>query len=215
MSASPFWPLHDLVLRTGDLELRLGTYDDLNALAQLAHDGIHDPAEMPFGVPWTDEPPADRARATMQWHWRAFALLTPEDWHLPFVVHENGAVVGMQELAAEKFAVRREVHTGSWLGKQHQGRGIGKRMRAAVLHLAFAELGARWATTSAYDDNPASLGVTRALGYQPDGVDVHERRGQPATLQRFRLSCEQWQQSERVPVASSGVDACRPLLGAD
>jgi len=210
-----FWPLHDLSLRTERLELRLASHCDLVALAQLAYDGVHDPAEMPFGVPWTDQSPEERARATMQWHWRQWAETTPESWQLPFVVLEAGKVVGTQELAAKQFGVRREVLTGSWLGQAHQGRGIGKEMRAAVLHLAFAELGALWATTSAFDDNAASLGVTRRLGYEPDGMDVHERRGAPATMLRYRLSFAQWEQAPRIDVRVEGIDACRSLLGAD
>jgi RimJ/RimL family protein N-acetyltransferase len=208
------WPFHDLRVETGELELRLASFEDLVALSSLAFRGIHDPAVMPFGVPWTDASPEERARSTMQWHWRSWADLSPEQWHLSFVVVRDDAVVGTQELAAKKFAVRREVHTGSWLGRDYQGRGIGTQMRAAVLHLAFSELGALWATTAAFDDNPSSLGVTRRLGYQPDGMEVFERRGAPATLLRYRLSQADWQQSQRLDVAVSGLEACRSLLGA-
>lgn len=211
----PFWPLHDLRMHTDRVEMRLASYDDLVTLAQLAHDGIHDPAQMPFGFPWTDMSPVDRARSTMQIHWRMWGELTPDEWRLPFVVVSDGAVVGMQEVHATKFAVRREVATGSWLGQHHQGQGIGKHMRAAVLHLAFAELGALWATTGAFDDNPASLGVTRSLGYEPDGMEVWERRGQPAAMLRYRLSLAAWEQAERIPVTVTGVEPCRPLLGAE
>lgn len=150
----------------------------------------------------------------MQWHWRSWADLSPEEWHLSFVVVTDGAVVGTQELTAKHFAVRREVHTGSWLGREHQGKGIGKQMRAAVLHLAFVELGALWATTAAFEDNPSSLGVTRGLGYQPDGMDIFERRGVPATMLRYRLSLAEWEQTPRIEVAVTGLDPCRPLLGA-
>jgi RimJ/RimL family protein N-acetyltransferase len=215
MSRSMFWPLHDLRIRTDRLELRLASYDDLVALAQLAHDGIHDEAEMPFGMPWTDQSPVGRARSTMQVHWRMWGALTPESWSLPFVVVEDGRVVGTQQIDADGFAVRRSVSTGSWVGRQHQGRGIGKEMRAAVLHLAFVELGALWATTSAFDDNDASLGVTRHLGYEPDGMDIHDRRGAPATMLRFRMSAAQWEQGDRIPVTVVGIEPCRALLGAD
>lgn len=212
---SEWWPLHDLRIRTGNIELRLPSYDDLFALGELARDGIHDPAVMPFGVPWTDVEPDDRARATVQWHWQTLGRLTADAWELPLVVVEDGTVVGMQGIGAEKFRVRRQVETGSWLGRANQGRGIGTRMRAAVLHLAFAELGAEAATTAAYDDNGPSNGVTRRLGYEPNGIDVTERRGQPAVLLRYRLAREKWEQLDRPEVEVIGMDACRPLLGAD
>lgn len=150
----------------------------------------------------------------MQWQFGRWASLTADEWHLPFVVLEAGVVVGTQELHGAKFGVRREVGTGSWLGRAHQQRGIGTQMRAAALHLAFAELGAQWATTTAYEDNAASNGVTRRLGYEPDGVEIDERRGQPARLLRYRLSREKWQAQDREPVEVEGIASCLPLLGA-
>src|SRR3954468_24128716 len=212
--AQEWWPFSALRLTTPRLELRFATYDDLLALAQLAFDGVHDPADMPFGVPWTDAAPEERARGTMQWQWGRWAGLSPEEWHLPFVVLEEGVVVGTQELHGGQFSVRREVATGSWLGRAHQGRGIGTEMRAAVLHLAFAELDAQWAATTAFEDNVASNGVTRRLGYQHDGCEISERRGEPARQYRYRLSRTRWEQQERIPVEVTGVEACRPLLGA-
>ncbi len=46
-------------------------------------------------------------------------------------------------------ATLRTFDTGSWVGRRFQGRGTGTEMRAAALHLMFAGLGAREATTSA------------------------------------------------------------------
>src|SRR3954447_10095643 len=213
--AQEWWPFSALRLTTPRVELRFATYGDLLALAQLAFDGIHDEAEMPFGVPWTDAPPEERARATMQWQWKNLSEISADHWVLPFAVLEGDTVVGVQEIQADKFTVCREVHTGSWLGRAHQGRGIGTEMRAAVLHLAFDELGAQWATTTAFEDNAASNGVTRRLGYELDGCEISERRGKPARQNRYRLSRERWEQQDRIQVEVTGVDACRPLLGAD
>ena len=94
-------------------------------------------------------------------------------------------MIGQQDIDAEGFAVRKVVSTGSWLGRDHQGRGAGKEMRAAVLHLAFAGLGAERAETAAFADNPASMRVTESLGYEPNGEAVQDRTGQagpPAPL---------------------------------
>ena len=71
-------------------------------------------------------------------------------------------LIGAQDVRAHDFAVLRTVSTGSWLGREHQGRGRGREMRAAVLHLAFAGLGCLIAQTAAYADNGPSLGVSRA-----------------------------------------------------
>jgi hypothetical protein len=51
-------------------------------------------------------------------------------------------------------------------------------MRAAILHLAFAGLGALEATSGAWQDNTRSLGISEAHGYEHNGVDLKLRRGQ-------------------------------------
>ena len=63
------WPLFGLVLRTPRLELRLPSLEQLAELGELAAEGVHDPAVMPFFVAWTDRPPAERARSVMQYQW--------------------------------------------------------------------------------------------------------------------------------------------------
>ena len=88
-------------------------------------------------------------------------------------------------------------------------------MRAAVLHLAFAGLGAEYATSGAFVDNHASLGVSRKLGYAEDGVQRVARRGRPATEQRLRLDRSGWEAHRTVPVEIEGLAPCLPLLGAD
>ena len=52
-------------------------------------------------------------------------------------------------------------------------------MRAAVLQLAFAGLGALEAQTSAWHDNPASQRVSLRLGYVHEGQQLLARRGEP------------------------------------
>src|SRR5262245_2211463 len=210
---SRHWPLFGLRIRTPRLMLRWPTLEDLDALADVAYDGIHDPAEMPFSVPWTDASPEERARATLQYHWGLWASWTPARWTLKRAVIQDGTPVGRQGIGASDSAVAREVHSGSWLGRQHQGHGIGTEMRAAVLHFAFAGLGAEFATTSAYLDNHASLGVSRKLGYQPDGIERHSRRGEATTLQRLRLDRAQWEASRQAPVDIEGLTGCYGFFG--
>jgi RimJ/RimL family protein N-acetyltransferase len=210
-----WWPIQRLRLTTPRLELRVPSYDDLLALGDVAAAGIHDPATMPFDTPWTDVSPAERARATIQWHWRAVGALKADDWSVSFAVVHAGQVIGTQEVGAREFAVRREITTGSWLGQQHHGRGIGTEMRAAVIHLGFLGLGATSATSAAFADNPASNGVSRRLGYQPDGIDIRERRGAAAEQIRYRLTRDEWAANATVPVEIHGLgDDVLELLGA-
>jgi RimJ/RimL family protein N-acetyltransferase len=208
-----WWPLARLRLLTPDLELRLGTPDDVEALAGLAAAGVHKPHVQPFVVPWTDAPPADRALSTLQFQWRQWGAWTPQHWSLDLVVLREGAVVGTQGVSAKEFAVLREVSTGSWLGLAYQGKGIGTQMRAAVLHLAFECLGALYATSGAFADNHASLAVSRKLGYVDDGIERHVVRGKAVTSRRLRLDRETWQRTRSVPVTAHGVEQCLPMFG--
>ncbi len=208
-----WWPLAGLRLRTPRLELRLGGDRDLDELASLAAEGVHDPEVQPFAVPWTDASPSDRARGTLQYHWSQRAAWKPEKWSLDLVVVRDNVVVGSQGMSATEFAVLREVSTGSWLGQAHQGLGIGTEMRAAVLHLAFAGLGARYAISGAFTDNAASQGVSRKLGYVDDGIEQHVRRGQAASVLRLRLDRETWRAAQTVPVEIIGLEPCLAMLG--
>lgn len=209
------WPLLGLRLRTGDLELRLPTDGELAELADLAARGVSPAGLRTFLTPWTDRPPAKRARAVVQGHWTRLGTWTPDDWSLGLAVFDRGRPVGMQNVAATQFGVRREVRSWSWLGLAHQGRGIGTRMRAAVLHLAFAGLGAEQATTESFVDNPAPLTVSRKLGYQPDGISRDVLHGKVVVSQRLRLTREDWETTTRPEVTVEGLPPCLADFGAD
>jgi RimJ/RimL family protein N-acetyltransferase len=207
------WPLYDLRLRTPRLELRLPGPDDLGALADLAADGVHDRGVQPFLVPWTDAEPAVRARSVLQWHWGLLSRWSPDDWSLQLVVLADGVPIGTQEFGAAKFATLREVGSGSWLGRAHQRQGYGTEMRAAILHLAFAGLGAEYATTEAFEDNIASYRVSRRLGYVDDGVERHVVRDRPLLGRRLRLDRAGWAAARTVPVTIEGLEPCRSMFG--
>ena len=122
-------------------------------------------------------------------------------------------MVGCQAIFAKDFAIRRSFETGSWLGLDHQGRGIGTEMRSAVLHFGFEGLGAEVAETGAFVDNPESQGVTRKLGYEPNGTFIRAREGHAAEMHLYRLTRQQGVGQRRVQVVIEGLDACLPLLG--
>ena len=143
-----------------------------------------------------------------------WAELTPQRWTLELAVLAGGEPVGIQGIGGTEFAVTREVHTGSWLGRRHHGRGIGTEMRAAVLHLAFAGLGAELGGLVGADGNHASIGVSRKLGYAEDGVAVQAVRGRRRIDRRFRMDRETWAARRTVPVEIEGLEPCRELLGA-
>jgi RimJ/RimL family protein N-acetyltransferase len=206
------WPLRHLVLRTPRLVLRPDDDAGLLELAEEARLGVHPPELMPFLTAWSDAPPEERARGTLQWHWGKRAEHRTAKWSVHFLVRVDGRVVGTQELAASEFAVTREVATGSWLGLRHQGRGIGTEMRAAVLMFAFDHLGATRARSAAFVDNPASLRVSEKLGYRPDGTETVARRGVATHDVRLLVTADGFRRPDW-PLEVEGVEACLPMLG--
>ena len=122
-------------------------------------------------------------------------------------------MVGTQEMSGKNFASLREVGTGSWLGLEYQGEGIGTVMRAAVLGLAFDGLGAQFAVSAAFAGNPASIAVSRKLGYSEDGIDRYLIRGEPVQSLRFRMDRATWLANRRIDVGITGLEPCLPLFG--
>jgi RimJ/RimL family protein N-acetyltransferase len=125
----------------------------------------------------------------------------------------DGEPVGMQDLSGKDFTRFGTVTSFSWLAPGRRGQGIGREMRAAVLHLAFAGLGAREAGSDAFFDNEASNRVSRGLGYEPNGTDWDTRRGEPALIQRWRLTRDAWKRGRRADIGLAGVGECLPVLG--
>jgi RimJ/RimL family protein N-acetyltransferase len=206
---SPYWPLFDLRIATERVEVRLPDDDVLVDLARLAAKGIHDAATMPFLHPWTDEASPALERGLMQWGWRHRAEWSANHWTFNGAVFVDGEVVGVQSLMADDFALERSVKTGSWLGRAHQGRGIGKEMRTAILSFAFDTLGAREALSGGFFDNETSLRVSRSLGYEDNGRRTVFRRGVATEMIDLRMDLATWRARQRTETRVVGFESCR------
>lgn len=200
------WPLRRLRLTTERLVLRQPDEEELAALADVAANGVHKPGERPFLTPWTEVPPAERARSVMQGYWSTLAEWTPQDWALKLGVFRDTTPIGMVTLRAQDFAVLREVKTTSWLGLPHHRQGFGTEARQALLQLAFDGLDAVAALTEVFQDNAASQGVSRKLGYRPDGISRDVLDGQPVISDRLRLTRDDWSGAQ---VRVDGLEGCR------
>ncbi|GAB2526986.1 GNAT family N-acetyltransferase [Paramicrobacterium agarici] len=213
MDLEEVWPLFGLEIATPRLILRPVRDADLPGLAEAALDGVHDPAHMPFGFPWTDADAADLPRNLAAYHWTLRNRVTPHNWNIAFAVHVNGTVVGAQDLSAYDFANRRTVNSGSWLTRRVQNQGLGTEMRVGLLQSAFDYLGAQWAESSAATWNEASLRVSRKLGYSLNGITRQSPRpGQPINEQRVRLERDEFA-SPNWSIAVRGFDAACTQLG--
>ncbi|WP_431239006.1 GNAT family N-acetyltransferase [Mycolicibacterium aichiense] len=206
------WPLFDLEVVTPHLALRYVTDELGAALATLAAKGIHDPATMPFTEPWTDVPSPELERNSLTYYWRNRAEMSGERWNLDLAVLVDESVIGMCSVHAEDFPGNRRLTTGSWLGLAHQGRGLGKEVRRAALHLIFAGFDADLAVTRAWHDNGASLAVTRSLPYVETVRTVELRRDRPDTMVGFAMTPGRWATIRRDDIRLVGIDAVRGQL---
>ncbi len=88
-------------------------------------------------------------------------------------------------------------------------------MREAVLALRFDGLGARIAERPRRSSTTRpSNGVSRSLGYGPDGFGSLAPEGVARETQRFRMTLEDWRSRPRGPVTIEGLDGCRDMFGA-
>ncbi len=208
---SRYWPLFGLRMTIGELTLRALTEDDLPTLADLLPADVEqDPAATRYDV----DADANRALVVHQGYWKAWGTWSPMDWALTFAVIRDGALIGTQTLEGTDFVVLRTVDSASFLAAPERGHGHGKQMRRAVLALAFGPLGAEAAITSAWHDNHASLGVSRALGYRSNGVSLHARGNARDEMVHLRLRRADWLDSDQAAeVSIHGFAPCRALFG--
>ncbi len=206
------WPLFDLRLRTPRLELRLPTDDDLLALIPVAKAGIVEQGADVFLFLWHELPSPAMERQFLTHHWQVRGAWAPDNWALNLAVIVDGRPIGLQEVGARRFAARRTVSSGSWIGAEFQGHGYGTEMRAAILYLAFEGLGAHVAESGYIEGNTASARVSEKLGYVANGTEIVAPRGTPLVEHRVRVTRETWRR-DLVPVTIEGLEPCLPLFG--
>jgi RimJ/RimL family protein N-acetyltransferase len=208
----PVWPLSGLRLGCRSVRLRAVREADLPGLAAIQPgDYEHDPgAELFDGLDLRQ----NRRRLVYQGYWRSVGTWSPSSWSLDLAVEVDGTLVGMQSLEAERFPALRTVDSGSWLIPGVRGQGHGVAMRMAVLGLAFDHLGALAAVSCAETGNAASLGVSRRIGYRPNGVSVNASGRGLIELTHLRLTAQDWQRSGLGrEVTVTGFGPCRPWFG--
>jgi RimJ/RimL family protein N-acetyltransferase len=207
------WPTYQLRITTPRLQLRLPNDGELAQLATLAGQGVHRPSERPFLTPWTEGTAEDRARFVLREHWAQLSGWAVDNWWLGLgAFASNGEPVGMVTLRARDFPVVREVTTSSWLGLRHHREGLGTEARLGLLTLAFDHLAAEAAVTEVFQDNQASQGVSRKLGYESDGISRDARGSEVLISDRLRLTRSHWEGVPHSDVAVDGIEVCRRMF---
>ena len=208
------YPLLDVGVTTPTLELHSATDELLDELAELVRAGkTHaDPAPYDDPISFYETDQDLRVAKWLRAIWRRRGSVEPDFWRLYLVVVVDGRPVGEQTLTGVNFASLGTCTTFSWLSVDERGRGLGHEMRAAILQLAFDGLGAREASSDAFVDNLGSNAISRALGYAPNGSDWATRQGEPALLNRWRLTRDDWEPRRRDDIQLHNVEACHALL---
>jgi RimJ/RimL family protein N-acetyltransferase len=210
------WPLYGLTVTTPHLQLRYATDADLQELARFRDGRVVRAGEEPFDGDSSFYASGPEAGwKAIAGEWGARARTSPDWWHLSFAAVVRGEIVGQQNITAPDFRTVRTVNSFSFLDRAHRRRGLGTEMRRAVLHLAFAGLGARRAESDAFADNAGSIGVSRRLGYRENGTLLAPRPSGAALMVRFLLTAEQWERTQADDIVIDGLAAGRSLLGLD
>ena len=153
----------------------------------------------------------------MRFYWRSRADTSPDSWRLLHAVIVDGAVVGACDVFASDFPTLRQFETGSWLGREFQGRGLGKEMRLAALH-------ARIRRSRRRDRHDRAVarqrGIARGdaiVGLRGRAAD-ERRRDDPDELIGFRMFRAHWETIRRDDITLHGVERAagipRRLLAA-
>ena len=183
-----FWPPFGLTLTTPRLTLRPIRDEEIPAAVEAALSGVHEPGRSPFSQPWAEMPAEELGPNMAQWYWRCRGNVSPGQWTLLLGIWHEERFLGCQDIEAKDFATLKTVSTGSWLRQSVHGRGFGKEMRAAVALYAFDWLGAEVAESEAAAWNRQSLGVSRSLGYELNGVTRVGWGGTLQEAQKVRLT---------------------------
>jgi len=216
MDLIELWPPFGVRLTCGPLELRTLRDDDIPELAELALAGVEAEgvAVMPFEVAWHREDPASLPASMARFYWGSRSRFTAEAWSLMLVVRRSGTVVGAQDVMGRDFLKTRSLETGSWLGRAHHRQGTGTLMRQMVAAFAFDHLDAEELTSTFYQGNLASQGVSERVGYVEAGRRRAPREEGWAWRHEMVLTPERFVRPAEHVVAE-GVEAFRTFVGMD
>lgn len=222
LSLEEVFPPFALRISCGAVTLSVLRDDDLPELVELVRAGIQVPGlPMPFLVDWHEEPfapgsPDGFPTTSLRWWWTQRATCAPDEWRIALAVRRDGVIVGMQDMHATDFPQTRQVETGSWLGRAHQGAGTGTLMRQLVVGFAFDELGASQCESGYIVGNHASAAVSRKVGYVDNGRHRIVQRTQQGKIgvdeQRVVVTPATYVRPDE-QVTIEGADRLRRFLG--
>lgn len=212
------FPPFSLHVTCGPLSLSCLRDEDIPAVLQTAQDGVEpEDGPMPFLLPWHRE--KNIFVESSRYYWQCRATFAPENWALMLVVrHANfgDRPLGMQDIVATDFPNRRLAKTGSWLGLEFQGQGIGTLMRQAMATFAFDQLGAEVLESGYIAGNARSAAVSRKTGYRDlDDPTARITRGDGFVVEHRVVLTPDALVRPPHPVVCEGVPQLHRFMGLD
>ena len=166
MDIADLWPPFALRVTCGPLVLRPLRDTDFPEVLAVAHAGIHAPDAAAVLLPMDGRRRGPTSSGRSCSTTGECGPSSPREVGARPRRVDQGRFVGVQGVSTQDFPVTRTGETGSWLGREFHGQGIGTLMRQAICVLCFDHLGFEEVTSGAFTDNPASLGVSRKVGYR-------------------------------------------------
>ena len=215
----------DLRITCGEVTLKIVPIRDYPTLAANVTNGLFpDGSSITMGTWYDPEHLEVSARRTLGYHfdrltWAkknkwdfVFGIYVPASEEFPANTRDGVVLAGVQSIGTEDdYAHTGEAGTGSYLAPQYRAHGYGKQARAAIVDFAFSHMGVNHMLTSALVYNDQSNGVSRAIGYEPDGIKLSEvAGGEWHELNCYRLRKEDWETKHRnnfPPVTISGEES--------
>ena len=209
------WPLFDLEIGTPRLTLAVPRRRNWRAgYSTLPRTAVHDPASMPFSIPWTDLPSPEMEQEAMRFYARTCADVRPLAWNLQFAVIVDGSVIGSVRRWGLRLRGAAPVHHRivartrvPWAG------ATARRCGLAALTLGFDGLGAEFARTGVV---ARQRGVARghpiARATSRSGTPDSSDAAYPTSSSEFRMPRAHWETIRRDDIAMAGIDATRGFL---
>lgn len=224
LTLEEIFPPYGLRITCRNVELRVLRDEDFPELVELVQNGISvSGLPMPFPRAWHEEPyapgtPDGFPATSLSWWWTQRSTFAPDRWNLALTVRCDGELVGVQDVMAQDFPLTHWVTTGSWLGRAHQGRGLGTLMRQMAVGFAFDELDALTCESAYVVSNHASAAVSRKTGYVDNGRVhgvQHTREGTVGMEEQRVVVTPETYVRPGEPVTYEGTQALRRVFGIE
>ncbi len=197
----------DLPIHTDRLILRPHRVEDLDDLVR-----FHGDPEVVRFVPW---PVRDRAATEQALRVKLgqSQLTEPGQWLVLAVeLRETKTVIG-EVLLKWASALDRQGEVGFALARDQHGRGYASEATSALVRVGFDELGLHRISAVCIEENDASAGLLRRLGFSLQGrlVDNVLFKGRWATQLIFALTEDAWRTDDGAQSAAGQADAAQIL----